>query len=117
MPIVAAGSSAGTLHYVSNSAPFPTAAPGSLLLVDAGAEYDNYAADITRCIPIGNGGRFTKECREIYELVLEMQEAAFAIIKPGCDWEAVQRLMFVFSLSSLFCYPLLLPFSSTYQIS
>ncbi|KAL8290036.1 hypothetical protein RQP46_002975 [Phenoliferia psychrophenolica] len=92
-PIMASGSSAGTLHYVDNSAPFPSTAPGSLLLVDAGAEYRNYAGDVTRCIPIGNGGRFTKECREIYELVLKMQEAAFKIIKAGTNWEDVQRLM------------------------
>lgn len=92
-PIMASGGSAGTLHYVSNSAPFPSTAPGSLILVDAGAEYKNYAADVTRCIPIGNGGRFTPECREIYELVLEMQEAGFAMVKPGADWEAIQVKM------------------------
>ncbi|KAM0746548.1 hypothetical protein T439DRAFT_340955 [Meredithblackwellia eburnea MCA 4105] len=92
-PIMASGSSAGTLHYISNEAEFPQTKPGALLLVDAGGEYRNYAGDVTRCIPIGNGGRFTKECREIYELVLSMQEAAFKIIKPGTDWEDVQRLM------------------------
>ncbi|GAA5937402.1 hypothetical protein JCM10213_007223 [Rhodosporidiobolus nylandii] len=92
-PIMAAGSSAGTLHYVGNDAAFPK--EGSLLLVDAGAEYKNYAADVTRCVPIGNGGRFTKECREIYEIVLEMQEAAFKLVKPGANWEDIQRLMHV----------------------
>lgn len=92
MPIMAAGTSAGTLHYVDNDRPFPSQPP-TLLLVDAGAEWRNYAADVTRCIPIGNGGRFTKECREIYETVLAMQEEAFKLIKPGADWEAIQRLM------------------------
>ncbi|KAK4056531.1 hypothetical protein OIO90_002378 [Microbotryomycetes sp. JL221] len=92
-PIMASGTSAGTLHYVSNEAPFPTATLGSLLLVDAGAEYRNYAADVTRCIPIGNGGKFTKECREIYELVLEMQDTGFKMIKPGADWEMIQKQM------------------------
>lgn len=48
---MAAGASAGTLHYVSNEAPFPTTAPGSLILVDAGGEFRNYAGDVTRCIP------------------------------------------------------------------
>ncbi|BGP07054.1 hypothetical protein JCM10049v2_002884 [Rhodotorula toruloides] len=92
MPIVAAGTSAGTLHYVDNDRPFPSQPP-TLLLVDAGAEWRNYAADVTRCIPIGNGGRFTRECRDIYETVLAMQEEAFKLIKPGADWEAIQRLM------------------------
>lgn len=72
-PIVAAGGHAGTLHYIANDQPFPVDPRGSLLLVDAGAEIRNYAGDVTRCIPIGNGGKFSKECREIYELVLEMQ--------------------------------------------
>ncbi|GJN89835.1 hypothetical protein Rhopal_002824-T1 [Rhodotorula paludigena] len=90
-PIMAAGASAGTLHYIGNDQPFPQ--QPTVLLVDAGAEYKGYAADVTRCIPVGNGGRFTKECKEIYELVLSMQEAAFEQIKPGADWEAIQRLM------------------------
>ncbi|GAA5888395.1 hypothetical protein JCM5296_003317 [Sporobolomyces johnsonii] len=84
-PIMAAGTSAGTLHYIANDRPFPT--QPTLLLVDAGAEYENYAADVTRVIPIGNGGKFTKECREIVQL------AAFGIIKPGTNWEDVQFLM------------------------
>ncbi|KAK4705387.1 Xaa-Pro dipeptidase, partial [Phenoliferia sp. Uapishka_3] len=92
-PIMASGASAGTLHYISNDNPFPTIKPGSLMLVDAGAEYNNYAGDVTRCIPIGNGGKFTKECREIYEVVLQMQEAAFKIIKAGTSYEDVQHLM------------------------
>lgn len=49
---MASGTSAGTLHYVANDAPFPSGITGSLLLVDAGAEYKNYAGDVTRCIPV-----------------------------------------------------------------
>ncbi|CEQ43014.1 SPOSA6832_04896 [Sporobolomyces salmonicolor] len=49
-PIMAAGTSAGTLHYIANDRPFPT--QPTLLLVDAGAEYENYAADVTRVIPV-----------------------------------------------------------------
>lgn len=45
-----------------------------MLLIDAGCEWDNYASDITRTMPIGNGGKFTEEARAIYELVLEMQK-------------------------------------------
>lgn len=44
-----------------------------VLLIDAGCEWNNYASDITRTIPVGNGGKFTPEARAIYELVLEMQ--------------------------------------------
>ncbi|GAA6061268.1 hypothetical protein JCM10212_000709 [Sporobolomyces blumeae] len=90
-PIMAAGKSAGTLHYVANDATFPT--EPTLLLVDAGCEWQDYTSDVTRVIPIGNGGKFMKECAEITTLVCEMQEAAFAMIKPGCNWEDVQRLM------------------------
>lgn len=90
-PILAAGSAAGTLHYIDNDRAFPS--EPTLLLVDAGADYNSYAADVTRCIPIGNGGRFTKECKEIYELVLSMQYAAFERIKPGASYEDIQRLM------------------------
>ncbi|KAK4055755.1 hypothetical protein OIV83_000302 [Microbotryomycetes sp. JL201] len=86
-PIMASGTSAGTLHYVSNEAQFPSKTLGSLLLVDAGAEYQNYAADI------GNGGKFTRECREVYDLVHEMQEAGFKMVKPGANWEAIQKKM------------------------
>ncbi|KAI5474676.1 Xaa-Pro dipeptidase [Pseudohyphozyma bogoriensis] len=92
-PIMAGGSSAGTLHYIANDQLFPSSKPGALLLVDAGAEFNNYAGDVTRCIPIGNGGRFTEECADIYSLVLEMQEEAFKIIGPGTNWEDVQLLM------------------------
>ncbi|GAA5868105.1 hypothetical protein JCM8547_003346 [Rhodosporidiobolus lusitaniae] len=90
-PIMASGTNGATLHYIPNDRTFPQ--EGSLLLVDAGAEWDNYAADVTRGIPIGNGGRFTKECKEIYELVLEMQLKAFELVKPGTNWEDIQRLM------------------------
>jgi Xaa-Pro dipeptidase len=45
-----------------------------MLLIDAGCEWENYASDITRTIPIGNGGKYTKEAGEIYELVLRMQK-------------------------------------------
>ncbi|GAA6057129.1 hypothetical protein JCM3770_004836, partial [Rhodotorula araucariae] len=90
-PIMAAGTAAGTLHYIGNDQPFPS--QPTLLLVDAGADFDCYAADVTRCIPIGNGGKFTKESREIYQLVLDMQMAAFERIKPGASYEDIQRLM------------------------
>lgn len=45
-----------------------------VLLIDAGCEWDNYASDITRTIPVGNGGQYTQEAGHIYELVLRMQK-------------------------------------------
>lgn len=47
-----------------------------VLLVDAGGEWQNYAADITRTIPVGNGGKFTDEAAAIYDLVLRMQKVS-----------------------------------------
>jgi Xaa-Pro aminopeptidase len=80
-PIVGSGENACILHYVENDAKLEE---GQLLLVDAGCEYDYYASDITRTFPVN--GRFTKEQRAVYEVVLEAQEAAFAAIKPGNHW-------------------------------
>ncbi|MDQ3651772.1 MAG: Xaa-Pro aminopeptidase [Acidobacteriota bacterium] len=76
--IVGGGANATVLHYVSNNA---TLRDGDLLLVDAGAEYETYAADITRTFPVN--GRFTKPQAEVYELVLEAQLAAIEMVKPG----------------------------------
>jgi len=82
--IAAAGSHACTLHWTANDGPLR---PGDLLLLDAGVETDTlYTADITRTIPID--GHFTREQRDIYELVLEAQDAGFAACMPGNDFLA-----------------------------
>lgn len=47
-----------------------------VLLIDAGCEWDNHASDITRTIPVGNGGKYTQEAGQIYELVLRMQKVS-----------------------------------------
>ena len=91
--IAASGTSAGTLHYIKNKDSFPSTGEGSLLLLDAGCEFNNYAADITRTFPIGRGGKFTPEAKEVYHLVAKMQDTAFLQIRPGCSWERLQRLM------------------------
>ncbi|TAN48448.1 MAG: Xaa-Pro aminopeptidase [Methylococcaceae bacterium] len=90
--IVAGGSNACVLHYTDNSAALKD---GDLVLIDAGAEHHNYAADISRTFPVN--GRFSAAQRDVYELVLEAQAAAIAKIKPGNHWidphdEAVQVL-------------------------
>ncbi len=80
-PIVAGGANACVLHYTSNSARLND---GDLLLIDAGVEYDYYASDITRTFPVN--GKFSKQQREIYELVLEAQYAAIDKVRPGNHW-------------------------------
>lgn len=86
--IVGAGRNSCILHYVSNNHKIKD---GDLVLIDAGAEYNNYAADITRTFPAN--GRFSAEQRAIYELVLEAQVAAIKSIKPGLKWETAQNII------------------------
>jgi len=80
--IIASGPNAATLHYINNDREMRT---GELLLIDAGAEYDFYAADITRTSPIG--ARFTGLQRSLYEVVLDAQLKAIDTIKPGAHFD------------------------------
>jgi Xaa-Pro dipeptidase len=129
---VAASTRASTLHYCCNDREFAWGPVHphdhqnknefvhegakefnpQVLLIDAGCEWNCYASDITRTMPVGNGGKFTPEARAIYELVLEMQkvrrdilyiplspylisllpQASFDILRPGLHWDAVQLL-------------------------
>ncbi len=79
--IVAGGKNACVLHYTENSDKLKN---GDLLLIDAGAECDHYAADITRTFPVS--GRFTEPQKQLYQLVLDAQSAAIEQIKPGIPW-------------------------------
>ncbi|HZA14231.1 MAG TPA: aminopeptidase P family protein [Myxococcaceae bacterium] len=80
--IAAAGAHACVLHWKRNDGPLEK---GELLLLDAGVEgHSLYTADITRTLPIS--GRYSKEQREIYELVYAAQAAAFEAVKPGNDF-------------------------------
>jgi Xaa-Pro aminopeptidase len=81
--IVASGADACTLHYVSNDKP---CADGELVLIDFGAEYANYAGDLTRTVPVN--GRFTPRQRAVYEAVLRVQKAAIQMLRPGNTIEA-----------------------------
>ncbi len=80
-PIVAGGANSCVLHYVSNDAPLQK---GDLLLIDAGCEFDGYAADITRTFPLS--GSYTAAQRDVYEMVLAAQAAAIAATRPGARW-------------------------------
>ncbi len=81
-PIVASGVNACTLHYTSCR---KTVADGDLVLVDAGAEFDCYASDITRTFPAN--GKFTAAQRDLYEVVLAAHEAAIEKVAIGVSWD------------------------------
>jgi len=80
-PIVAGGKNAYTLHYTKNN---DVLKEGDLVLIDIGAEFDNYVSDVTCTFPVN--GRFTPAQRTIYELVLKAQQAALEQIYPGNHW-------------------------------
>jgi Xaa-Pro aminopeptidase len=84
--IVGCGPNATTLHYVESQGEIKK---GDLLLMDVGAEYDHYTADVTRTFP--TNGKFTKEQAEIYQIVFDAQEAAAKVIKPGANFGAPSR--------------------------
>ncbi|MEX2480032.1 MAG: Xaa-Pro aminopeptidase [Gammaproteobacteria bacterium] len=79
--IVGSGANSCILHYIENAA---TMKEGDVLLIDAGAEYDYYASDVTRTFPVG--GEFSEAQRLAYEVVLEAQAAAIAEVRPGNTW-------------------------------
>ena len=86
--IAAAGEHACTLHWKRNDGKLR---PRDLLLLDAGVEgYNLYTADVTRTLPIG--GKFSREQREIYDLVLRAQKAAIKAVRPGNDFMEPNRV-------------------------
>lgn len=79
--IVGGGDNGCILHYTENSAEL---IDGDLLLIDAGAEYQGYASDISRTFPVN--GKFSKSQLALYEIVLAAQYAAIKAVKPGNNW-------------------------------
>ncbi len=79
--IVGCGPNATTLHYVESQSEIRK---GDLLLMDVGAEYEHYTADVTRTFPVN--GKFSKEQAEIYRIVYDAQEAVGAATKPGAKF-------------------------------
>lgn len=84
--IVGGGANACILHYIDNR---DRLRAGDLVLIDAGGEYQNYAADITRTFPVD--GRFSESQKAIYNLVLKAQLAAIDEVKPANLWTAPQQ--------------------------
>lgn len=85
-PIIASGSSACVLHYIENS---KVCRPGELLLMDVGAEYGNYNADMTRTIPVN--GKFSERQKDVYNAVLRVQREAMTILRPGTNIQDYHR--------------------------
>ena len=76
--IIASGVDSCTLHYVRND---KQCREGDLVLIDFGAEYANYAADVTRTVPVN--GRFSKRQKDVYNAVLKVHKAAIRMLTPG----------------------------------
>lgn len=85
--IVASGKNACTLHYTTNCASLEK---NALLLIDAGAEYQNYAGDITRTFPVN--GRFSPAQKAIYEIVLHANETIIATARHGIPYQQLSDL-------------------------
>lgn len=81
--IVGGGANACVLHYIENDKKLSA---NDLVLIDAGCEFEGYAADITRTFPVS--GRFSDEQKALYEIVLEAQAAAMEQIRVGNHWNA-----------------------------
>jgi len=86
--IVGGGRNACVLHYVDNNCELKD---GDLVLIDAGGELDGYASDITRTFPVN--GKFSKEQKQLYELVLKSQLAAIEAVKPGNHWNEPHEIV------------------------
>jgi Xaa-Pro aminopeptidase len=85
-PIIASGSNNAVLHYIENSR---ECKKGDLVLLDVGAEYAHYNADLTRTIPVS--GKFSKRQREVYEAVLRIHRLASKMLKPGVFYFEFQK--------------------------
>ena len=84
--IVGCGPNATTLHYIESQGPVKS---GDLLLMDVGAEYDHYSADVTRTFPVN--GKFNPQQAKVYQIVYAAQEAVAAAAKPGAMLSDVNR--------------------------
>jgi len=85
--IVGCGPNATTLHYVESQGDIKK---GDLLLMDVGAEYEHYTADVTRTYPVN--GKFTKEQADIYRIVYDAQEAVGRATKPGATMQELSKI-------------------------
>ena len=85
-PIIASGKNACVLHYTENN---QQCKDGDVILIDVGAEYANYASDMTRCIPVS--GRFTARQKEVYNAVLRVMRGAKVMLVKGNNLEKYHK--------------------------
>ncbi len=85
-PIVASGQNANVLHYIENK---DQCKENELILLDVGAEYANYASDMSRTIPVS--GRFTKRQKEVYNKINQIKKEASKMLVPGTMWEEYHK--------------------------
>jgi Xaa-Pro aminopeptidase len=85
-PIIASGKNACVLHYTENN---QQCKDGDLVLMDVGAEYANYASDLTRCVPVN--GRFTPRQKEVYNAVLRVMRGAKVMLVKGNNLEKYHK--------------------------
>ena len=81
-PIIASGDSANVLHYIENN---QQCKEGELILLDTGAEYANYASDLSRTIPVS--GKYSKRQKEVYNSVNKVKKEATKMLVPGTIWK------------------------------
>jgi Xaa-Pro aminopeptidase len=95
-PIIASGANACVLHYIENNA---VCKAGDLVLMDFGAEYGNYNADLTRTIPVN--GRFSPRQKQVYEAVLRVHNFAKNLLIPGNTFEILNKEVGLFMQNEL----------------
>lgn len=86
--IVASGDRARTLHYITNNG---ECRDGELVLMDFGAEYGGYCADLTRTVPVN--GKFSKRQKEVYDACLHLHRYAKSLLKPGLSFASYHKKM------------------------
>ncbi|MBE0505121.1 MAG: Xaa-Pro aminopeptidase [Marinospirillum sp.] len=84
--IVGSGDNACVLHYVENRDQLQA---GDLVLIDAGAEFQGYAGDITRTFPVS--GKFSLQQKQLYQLVLSANQLAISLVRPGTNLESIHQ--------------------------
>jgi Xaa-Pro aminopeptidase len=85
-PIIASGNNANVLHYIENN---QECKDGDLILMDVGAIYANYSADMSRTVPVN--GKFTKRQKEVYNAVNNVKKAATKLLVPGTLWKEYHK--------------------------
>jgi len=108
--IVGSGPNTAVFHYMTNDRKIKD---GDLILIDIGAEKDYYAADITRTIPAN--GKFSKEQKEIYDIVLNAEKEAIKMIKPGVSFKELEDKVISVVKDDLYKLGLILDKNSEWQ--